>query len=332
MSPVRRGLGLLVGVVTASLVLCVVFAMQVALLPTPGGGLGQGMAGDPQGTWPQGAQRLRGAQAYSPVAPAPVAVPALNTSHCTELVVVAGHAVLLSESALQAGRGEEAWLLEDYQRGQGLPDVFISHIRGGVQAAAENPHALLVFSGGQSRTSAGPRSEGLSYWLVAQQSQWFHRPEVASRTVLEEFSRDSFENLLFSIARFREVTGRYPTAISVVGFAFKEHRFRDLHRSALRFPESGFEYIGLQPEPGGAFDVERAAQGELENAVTLFEKDPYGCSAPVLRGKRLQRNPFRRTVPYSVSCPEIRDLLAWCSASRFAGPLPWDSAGVGVGV
>ena len=44
---------------------------------------------------------------------------------------------------------------------------------------------------------------------------------MRQRAVVEDFARDSLENLLFSIARFRQVTGRYPARFTVVGFDFK---------------------------------------------------------------------------------------------------------------
>jgi hypothetical protein len=48
--------------------------------------------------------------------------------------------------------------------------------------------------------------------------------QVRARTAAETFARDSFENLLFSIARFREITGSYPKQITVVGYDFKKQR------------------------------------------------------------------------------------------------------------
>ena len=60
------------------------------------------------------------------------------------------------------------------------------------------------------------------------------------RVVSEEFARDSYENLLFSLCRFFEMTGRYPEKLTVVGFGFKEKRFTDLHRKAVRFPKERF--------------------------------------------------------------------------------------------
>ena len=40
----------------------------------------------------------------------------------------------------------------------------------------------------------------------------------------EEFALDSYENLLFSVARFKEVTGRWPEEIMVVGYGMKRRR------------------------------------------------------------------------------------------------------------
>jgi hypothetical protein len=71
---------------------------------------------------------------------------------------------------------------------------------------------------------------------------------------------DSFQNLLFSIARFHEYTGNYPAEITVIGYAFKRLRFLDLHRAALRWPIEQFHYIGI--DPGDGHDL-KAAQGEV---------------------------------------------------------------------
>lgn len=83
----------------------------------------------------------------------------------------------------------------------GEAQSFVDHIEMGVKAAAEDPSALLLFSGGQTRREAGPRSEGLSYWVVAEAAGWFNISGVRNRTFTEEHARDSFENLLFGLCR-----------------------------------------------------------------------------------------------------------------------------------
>lgn len=84
-----------------------------------------------------------------------------------------------------------------------------------LQAAAD-PLSLLLFSGGQTRQDAGPRSEGASYWQVAEAAGWFGSAEVRARSATEETARDSFENVLFSLCRFYQLTGHYPHNITVV--------------------------------------------------------------------------------------------------------------------
>lgn len=145
-----------------------------------------------------------------------------------------------------------------------------------------------------------------------------------NRVFLEEFARDSYENLLFSICRFYEIAGSYPTKVTVIGFDFKSHRFTDLHRAAIGFPAGNFTYIGLKPKNEN-FLHSRAVSGELI-AASQFRKDMYGCSNPSLLNKRETRNPFKRTIPYELSCPDLRKLLLWCGPGLFdIENLPWSN-------
>jgi len=45
------------------------------------------------------------------------------------------------------------------------------------------------------------------------------------RWAVEEDATDSYQNLLFSIVKFKHITGRYPAKIVVVTHAFKQERF-----------------------------------------------------------------------------------------------------------
>ncbi len=245
------------------------------------------------------------------------------------LILVAGHAVYTASSRSAAAiRREENWYLEPYQRGQLA--TMLEHIKRGVALASSDNASLLVFSGGETRTKAGPRSEASSYWEAAAALDWFGSPGVGSRALLEVQARDSLENLLFSLCRFRQASGRYPSHVTVVSFAFKRRRFVELHRAAVRFPLSRFAFVGIDP-PGMRLDV---ASSELSHSVKPFERDPYGCAQPELRAKRAARNPFRRSVGYPAaeSCPELAELLAYCGHAYFNGPLPWtggDDGGAG---
>ena len=75
------------------------------------------------------------------------------------------------------------------------------------------------------RRDVGPLSEAASYYYLAEEKKWFSGG-VNQRTFLEEYARDSFENLLLSLCRFREASGTYPQKVTVVGFDFKVRGMR----------------------------------------------------------------------------------------------------------
>lgn len=269
-------------------------------------------------------KRLRGSNSFV----APDAQPFnqdSKASRAKHLIMVAGHSVTISGNLRDAETDENVWFLLDYQKNRGLPNAIVAHIKAGIKKAQEDPESLLIFSGGETRAVTGPLTEASSYFRVADAMDlWPESSNVRARTVTEEFATDSFENLLFSICRFREVTGRYPEKISVVSFSFKQRRFETLHAPALQFPKSRFEYIGVDPPAETGFDLASAKQGELQNAALPFEEDPYGCHSPVLQEKRKARNPFSRTPPYEITCPEMKALLHYCGPKLFPeAQVPW---------
>lgn len=180
---------------------------------------------------------------------------------------------------------------------------------------------VIAVTMSSSQCTIGPLSEAASYYYLAEEKRWMS-DNLKSRVYLEEFARDSYENLLFSICRFYEIVGSYPTKITVIGFDFKDHRFTDLHRAAIGFPIGNFTYVGMKPKNTN-FLHSKAISGELI-AASQFRKDMYGCSNPSLMNKRIVRNPFKRTIPYVLSCPDIKDLLTWCGPELFDWKiLPW---------
>jgi len=186
----------------------------------------------------------------------------------------------------------------------------------------QDDDSLVVFSGGHTREKS-TTSEGESYLRLAIESNLFHNAfSPFERATSEEYSLDSYQNVLFSIARFHELTGTYPRHITVVGFEMKRRRFEELHIPALRWPRARFTYMGID-ERG---DTTVQYRGENQNGYTPFSTDLYGCHG-VLLEKRARRNPFYRFHPYHISSPELADLLDWCPTDKvsiFPGNLPWD--------
>lgn len=327
------------------------------------------MAAGGDGTTAGSVGALRAAFAPPPSSPDGAAAAAAGRSPAplTHLVMVAGHAVFVGVAWTPGSVADEAnWVLEAYQAGQ--VGTMVAHIQAGVAAAADDPAALLVFSGGQTRAAAGPRSEADTYWRVADAMGWWAngtdaesrgadgaaaaaadaarkrppRPPVARRAVTEEHARDSYENLLFSVCRFAQVTGAYPARITVVTFGFKRRRFARLHRAALRFPPAAFSVIGMDPGEGGARagaaggggvpadGMAAALAGEATTAAAIAA-DPYACGRAGLRAKRAGRNPYVRYHPYPQGCEALDGLFRHCGARVYAGPLPWDAGGMGGG-
>ncbi|RYH30030.1 hypothetical protein EON65_06500 [archaeon] len=239
----------------------------------------------------------------------------------THLIIVPGHAALRVSMLSTAAYSDESWYLLSYQRNQAFPKIVSSHIKKGIELLDRDMASLLVFSGGQTRKDVGPISEAASYYYLVQYNNWASQTDLTTRIFLEEYARDSLENLMFSICRFREVTGTYPQHITVVGFDFKENRFTTLHRSALAYPAGNFTYVGLGSP--SKFNQMNAVTGE-QQAISAFQQDPYGCHDPALANKRSIRDPFHRGTPYDVTCPEMLKLLHWCDANVIPQTnVPW---------
>jgi hypothetical protein len=262
----------------------------------------------------------------------PVSLAGAPHTKLTHLVLVPCHSVWIGDSAItdpkHLGEHDSEWAIgpkSPFLRGR--TKTLKEHIKAAANIARPDPKALLIFSGGQTSVSSGPLSESQSYWQLAKHLEELiidtEGNSLEERTVVEEYARDSFENLLFSLARFHEYTGRYPTNITVVGYSFKEARFRDLHRAALKYPTDQFHYVGIDPPD---LDQAEAARGERENAYLPFQADPFGCNDKVLQEKRTLRNPYRRTPFYVFSAPEMFDLLTYCDNNLHVfKKLPWTS-------
>lgn len=210
------------------------------------------------------------------------------------LILVAGHAIVRNFDDLHA---DTSWYLLDFQRGE--PPKYLQHIEAAVRLTAADPEALLLFSGGATRLEAGPRTEALSYWLAAEHCQWFGHPKVREQAHLEDFARDSFENLLFGICRFRELVGHPPDHVTMVSWEFKRERFQELHRAAIGWPGERFTYVGVN-DPD-ALDQALASEAL---AREKYRADPYSRGEE-FRFKKAARNPFRRRHGYGRSCPEM---------------------------
>lgn len=232
------------------------------------------------------------------------------------------------------GHLPEQWFLAPFQLEGNDHLAFIKHGLQAIRTMAKDisNKSVVVFSGSQTKTPAGCVSEAQSYyflmWKLLQRAyanpdsfpEDFPRDIInyltdiknilmlrsitlqelfTSLVTTEEYALDSFENLLFSLYRFRELTGEFADKITIVGFGFKARRFLDYHAKAIDYPKEKISYVAIDPQPQG-YDSKKmkAYTDELDcleqrNALDLFAMDWYGTRR-ALRVKKKTRNPFKR--------------------------------------
>ncbi|KAL2414929.1 hypothetical protein ABEF95_003145 [Exophiala dermatitidis] len=254
---------------------------------------------------------------------------------------------------------EANWLIEPFQKGE--TGTYIQHIEAGVRKLAEDDDAVLVFSGGATKTGKTAKSEGQGYLDVAIERNLFDLetspPTLRPRMFVDQFATDSYQNVLFSIIQFhlfiRERYGaglslssscsttnatdlpecRYPTKLTIISHRFKRSRFLDLHVPAMRWAGQTF-FIGIDPP----FDAEKMAEieaGDRLRGYGVWEKDLYGAGELLsakrkTRGWDLQR--FRREVLERLASVEDRikleQLLFWNGGEdgrlRCPYKMPWE--------
>lgn len=246
--------------------------------------------------------------------------PSVEWTSATHAIVVCGHAVYTGGVTLQPtvdAELDEYWTLQSFQQGEGK--YFIDHIRSGVELAAEDNSSLLIFSGGQTRYPE-ILSEAQGYFQIAQLFNFFEQTQVRSRTTTEEFSRDSYDNVLFSLARFYECTGRFPEHLTIISWLFKQKRFQH-HATTVSWPMHRFTFFGI----GTPDDLQAALTSEAR-ALSAFKADPAGTGkdGTSLGKKKASRNPYRRQHGYETSCTPLAPILRWTAATPFpTDQVPW---------
>lgn len=247
---------------------------------------------------------------------------------CTDLIIVCCHAIC--EDASHATE-ESNWRLQrfqrsdDYKRKPGEHNTFILHIIAAMLSSATKAAPLIVFSGG--RTTNSTLSEAESYQKVFKSLNVSinGRSLAECRTAIEDLATDSYQNLLFSILKFRKLVGRYPFMVTVVTHAFKEHRFQ-LHAIAMKWELYRLRIQGINP-PFTNGELQLTERNEREHARDPFADDPYGVRPP-LSDKRIARNWDPQVLEGLALDEGVDELLQWTGGESgsewFPGKLPWD--------
>ncbi|KAM9913018.1 hypothetical protein OXX69_002012 [Metschnikowia pulcherrima] len=229
-----------------------------------------------------------------------------------ELIILPCHSIWKPKSNQSRGETPDEWFLASFQRDGHDHLCFVDHIKKSFIALKQNPNAILVISGGQTKAEAGPISEAFSYCDLAKRLIDECDGDLFERVFLEEYARDSFENVLFSFCRYHEIVERYPKQVTVVGFEFKRTRFVEYHfADALKFTGK-VNYIGNWPTPGPEIDHDAyfadLHSSEKKNALDHFASDPFGHKE-FLDAKKKSRDPFKRYHGYESSNERVADFL-----------------------
>jgi hypothetical protein len=261
----------------------------------------------------------------------------MQTQHLANLIVVCCHATFRGDNFHPYD--EASWILQDFQRPNmetgkiGEHHTFIEHINAGISLHSQDPSALLLFSGGRTQTQVDT-SEAESYSNV---EPIMSTPEDLKEGGIrlwpdwrgvETHATDSMQNLLFSILRFRKLTGIYPMHVTIVTHAFKERRFLELHGPAIRYPAERLRVCGINP-PMTLTELQDVQEGELKRGYGPFLDDPYGAGE-VLSGKRAARGWKPATIEKLADGleDEVKRLLEWTGGANgketFNERLPWE--------
>jgi hypothetical protein len=182
---------------------------------------------------------------------------------------------------------------------------------------------MLFFSGGKTQAEINA-SEAGSYFHAATLKNFLK----STRFVVETRATDSYQNLLFSVVRFQQLTGSYPTKITVITHAFKERRFLELHAPAIKYPLGALRLSGINP-PMTLAELEDVQHGEMLRGYSMFSEDLYGVRNP-LHSKRIARgwSPERTKVIGEGLTSEAKRLLDWTGGESgneiFPEKLPWE--------
>ncbi|OKO98021.1 hypothetical protein PENSUB_9601 [Penicillium subrubescens] len=141
------------------------------------------------------------------------------------------------------------------------------------------------------------------YWSsqVRDNNYFRHESDLStidpSAVISESHATDSYQNVLFSLLRFRSHTGVYPKRVTVVTHEFKRARFMECHFPAMGFlPRLGsgevmafprVSLIGIDP-PEEVTPMESLVQGESLRGIGLWRRDLYGVGQD-LASKRIIR-------------------------------------------
>jgi len=170
---------------------------------------------------------------------------------------------------------------------------------------------VLIISGGYTKSEA-EKSEARGMLDWAEDSGLITKGRII---LLEEYARDSLENLLFSMCRFYQFFEEFPKEVGSLTWRFNEER-HEIFARKLRLPNFRVIPVG-----------EREKEEEIAKKwVKLAMDDPFYQKQPDSKEKYLRRDPWKRTHPYAQINEDFRKLFIKLTEIKERGGNPEEAA------
>jgi len=175
--------------------------------------------------------------------------------------------------------------------------VYKAHIWTAFNALKDGRYDTLIISGGCSKLQV-EKSEARGYL------DWADELGLARTglVILEEFSRSSAENLLFSMCRFYQYFGYFPEKVGSCTLFWKEKCHKEVIAPALRLPNT-FEVITVEKEREKLEEIGGLVLGP-EQVANDNKGDPLEIQKDVK-----QRDRWEKGHPYANINQEFKDLF-----------------------
>lgn len=176
-------------------------------------------------------------------------------------------------------------------------EVYKDHIWTSFNALKGGRYDTLIISGGCSKPQV-EKSEARGYL------DWADELGLARTglVILEEFSRSSVENLLFSMCRFYQYFGYFPEKVGSCTLFWKGKWHKEVIAPALRLPNT-FEVITVEKEKEKLEEV-----GGLVRDSKQVANDNKGDQLEILKDVK-QRDRWKKEHPYANINKEFEDLF-----------------------
>lgn len=186
-------------------------------------------------------------------------------------------------------------------------NIYEKQLRESFRLLNREKYGVLIISGGYTKKQV-EKSEARGML------DWAENLELKNRygiILLEEFAKDSMENLLFSMCRFFQYFNKFPKTVHSCSWRFNAERF-EVFAEKLALPEYAVIPVG-----------ETKRDEEIATKWTkLAREDPFYSKQTDSQEKHMNRDPWKKGHPYFSINPNFQQLFNKLEEIRKTGQDP----------